>query len=180
MPFRQSVNFARMLRAYNRFRSRAPRFIGTVAVKHFKQSWRRQAWLNDSGRRERWKPRQRRRGDRSRRGTLVKTGRLRRSIRITSVSSHQVRVGTSVHYARIHNEGGRIRATQSVDSHRRRAHTRLQRGKRVKVSETTVSAHSRRIDIDMPQRQFMGRSRFLERRITKNLEHRLHQIFKNA
>lgn len=107
---------------------------------------------------------------------MVKSGRLRRSIRIIRTGLGYVQVGTDIPYARIHNEGGVIRTTQSVRSYRRKAYTRRWKGKRQNVSAAVVGGHRRRMNFSIPQRQFMGQSDFLQRRIIMNTEYRIKRI----
>ena len=62
------------------------------------------------------------------------SGRLKKSIRRIRVTQNSVTIGTDVPYAQIHNEGGTIKKTVSVKSHRRKMNTTI------------------------PQRQFIGES----------------------
>lgn len=79
---------------------------------------------------------------------LTDTTYLRKSLRLMSQSSSNMMFGTTVPYASLHNEGGRLRVVQYV-----RAHTRTRNGKREQVQ-----THSRKIDTKYPKRQFIGHS----------------------
>ena len=82
------------------------------------------------------------------RGILIGkgSGRLRRSLNNPVRSGNTISWKLDVPYAKIHNEGGTIKTTQSV-----RAHNRTVKGKVQKVK-----AFSRNVNIKMPQRQFIG------------------------
>lgn len=168
------LNFAGQLQAFKRFKDAYPRFVGNMAVNFYKDSFKRQGFIENSSV-KRW---DKRKNDSKGKGRaiLVKTGRLRRSIRIIRSGMGYVVVGTDVPYAKIHNEGGVIRTTQSVGSYNRKAHKRTWKGKRQNVSAATISAHKRRVNTEIPQRQFIGASPFLIRRIMMNTEYKLKQI----
>lgn len=78
--------------------------MGVLAVNHFTQSFRNQGFTDESL--QMWKPRKR--TERSRMGNraiLVKSGRLRRSIRSKRFGFLSVKIYTDVLYAQIHNDG---------------------------------------------------------------------------
>ena len=82
------------------------------------------------------------------RAILVQTTYLQKSIEVMNESGTSVVFGTTVPYASLHNEGGRLRVNQYV-----RAHTRTRKGKREQVQ-----SHTRKLDVVFPKRQFMGHS----------------------
>ena len=73
-------------------------------------------------------------------------GRLRRGIKAPKRNGNTIVWSFDVPYAKIHNEGGTIKATQSV-----RPFSRTVKGK-----EQKVKAFTRSVNIKMPQRQFIG------------------------
>ena len=79
------------------------------------------------------------------------SGRLRRSIRTTHVDRDSAAIGTDVEYAQAHNDGFRGRVNQRVRSHYRK-------GRKVKSFKRTINQN-------IPQRQFIGNSAVLDRRI---------------
>jgi phage gpG-like protein len=167
------LNFAGQLLAFKKFKDAYPRYVGNMAVNFYKDSFKRQGYI-DTG----FKKWDKRKNDAKGKGRaiLVKTGRLRRSIRIIRTGLGYVVVGTDVPYAQIHNEGGVIRTTQSVRSYNRKAHKRTWKGKRQNVSAANIGAHKRKVNTQITQRQFMGASPFLIRRIMMNTEYKLKQI----
>lgn len=146
------------------------RKAGAMIVDFFKESFRRQGWWDRN--KEKWAERKDRKRKGKGRAILVRSGRLRRSIRVIHSTAGKVIVGTDVPYARIHNEGGEFMVTQNVSSHTRKAHGRkgytTASGRKVRrgtVREHTVKAHGRTRKVGMPRRQFMGSSAALERRL---------------
>ena len=78
--------------------------MGVLAANHFTTSFRNQGFTDESL--QSWQPRKR--TERSRMGNraiLVKSGRLRRSIRSKRFGFLAVKIYTDVPYARIHNDG---------------------------------------------------------------------------
>jgi phage gpG-like protein len=80
--------------------------MGVLAANHFTTSFRNQGFTDESL--QMWQPRKR--TERSRMGNraiLVKTGRLRRSIRSKRFGFLSVKILTDVPYASVHNNGER-------------------------------------------------------------------------
>ena len=133
---------------------RAPLLAGNEAVNFTLDNFKRQGFLGNTF--EPWKTRKvgwvkdKRKG----RAVLVDTGRLRRSIRITKLNQDSVTIGSDVKYARAHNEGASIGVIQSV-----RGFTRK--------NGQSVKAHTRRINVRIPKRQFIGNSPYLNARIKR-------------
>jgi phage gpG-like protein len=78
--------------------------MGVLAANHFTTSFRNQGFTDESL--QAWQPRKR--TERSRMGNraiLVKSGRLRRSIRSKRFGFLSVKIYTDVLYAQIHNDG---------------------------------------------------------------------------
>ncbi len=74
--------------------------IGTAAVNDAKENFRRQGFAGVP-----WAHRKTDGRKDKGRAILVKSGHLRNSIRIVSIGSGSVTIGTDVPYARVHNEG---------------------------------------------------------------------------
>lgn len=135
-----------------RFYRQVPNRAATIAVAFSKDRFREQAWVDV--RTERWQKR-RERGRQARknqgRAILVKSGRLKRSVRKIRVGSNVAVIGTDVPYAAIHNYGGKIT-------------TRKARGQRVRSSDDKPAPNA-----TMPRRQFLGESQVLARRIERDM-----------
>ena len=138
-----------------------PVLAGNEVVNFSKEAFRKQGWLGVTF--QPWRPRKashwgkatpRNKG----RAILMDKGRLRRSIRVVSATADMVTVGTDVPYAKAHNNGLRLGVIQQVKSFSRK-------GKGGKVQ--TVKAHTRRVNMQMPQRQFLGDSPYQTKRIER-------------
>ncbi|MGV4506727.1 phage virion morphogenesis protein, partial [Ornithobacterium rhinotracheale] len=86
---------------------------GDRALRFSKERFRQKNWVDTTP--QKWKPRQRRDSG----SLLVRSVRLKRSIRVLSKTATSVTIGTDVPYARIHNEGGTIREKVFVKQHSR-------------------------------------------------------------
>lgn len=101
------------------------------------------------------------------RALLVKTGKLKRSIRVGEIMEDKVSIiagGEDVPYARAHNEGFQGLVHQHV-----REHFRTTR----KMKTVKVKAHDRVIDQNIPKRPFIGNwyeSAELEKRINQAIK----------
>jgi phage gpG-like protein len=168
MPRQKRIDFpdlSQLETDLRQFVKRLPDLVGNTALNFYKSSWDKEGYVQS--RFSKWKPRKV--ADRRRR-LLVKSGRLRRSLRYRTMS-RAVAIFTDVPYAQVHNEGGTVRARQNV-----RAHVR-----RTKRGSAKVKAHTRNVSFTMPQRQFMdvpGKpiSPFLQKRIIALTERAVEQL----
>lgn len=103
------------------------------------------------GRPVRWKPSKRAKAV-IKGKTLIETARLKNSITMR-VSDKTLTVGTSVKYAAIHDLGGRINKNVTVKKHWRYMDKAF--GKAIPARSVMVKSHRRKMDIDMPQREFL-------------------------
>lgn len=129
-----------------------PEIIGNEVVNFSLNSFDQETWNGDS--QEVWPKRNNPtawgKSDDIERALLVKTGKLKRSIRITRIVNNIVYVGaggTDIPYARVHNYGFKGTINQSVRSFTRRDRSG-------KLGE--VKAHNRTIEQNIPQRRFIG------------------------
>lgn len=164
------IKFVKKLDAISDAYKTLPNEIAAIAVNFSKERFRSQDWYDTS--RKKWKARSRNRaGSKNRSQTLlVDTGRLKRSIRKLSANMNTVIIGTDVPYAQIHNDGGKIDKTVTVKSHSRR---RRKRG-----GSSTVKSHSRKMNLNIPQRQFIGESNRLEMELFLHIEAKLETALK--
>jgi phage gpG-like protein len=154
-----------------------PRKMGTIIVNFSKDRFRAQMWVDTTY--QPW-PRRKKTKKKSDQGRalLIKSGRLRRSVRIISTTSNSVTVGSDVPYAAVHNEG--FNGVVSISGHVRKnvqkravysIITKKKSTRRVSVGEYYVKPHNRNMNI--PKRQYMGNSmmqtRLIEDLITKEI-----------
>lgn len=170
----ETADFIRMVDNISKAIDRLPNRLAAEAVNFSKQRFRDQAWRDESP--EPWKKRKSEAGwgKRARPGRkiLVDKGRLMRSIRKISATPNYIIIGTDVPYARIHNEGGTMDATQHVRAFTRRrpSKTIVTRSGNTKRRRSTgpdvsVKPFTRHIKYTMPKRQFLGPSGYLNRKL---------------
>ena len=135
---------------------------GITALRFSKERFRQKNWVY-KGMPQSWEKRKRK----ARGSTLVRSGRLKRSIRIISKGRFYVQLGTDVPYARIHNEGGKLTDTVKVRSHTRKRSTRGGSG------SIKVRSHQRKMNTTIPQRQFIGSSVALANKVEKKLKKKI-------
>lgn len=164
MPLSYSKRPELLFRDLDKFKRDIPRIAGNEAVRFFKESFKKQGW--DDGSLDKWAKRKTRTGrPTDNRAVLIKSGALRRSIRIVRFTRNAVIVSTELPYAAIHNEGGQINKTVSVRSHIRR----------MRSGTARVTSHSRKMNLKIDKRKFMGQSDTLDNIILNDLERRLRQ-----
>ena len=168
--------------------------MGTDAKNHFVRSFRNQGFEDASI--EKWQPRKRtnyrtRSGkvvDDTNRAILVKTGDLRRSIKVLNKSYRSITLGSDLPYAQIHNDGGVINKSESkglmyyreiatniaTRNTLKRFAKRKGRNKATHAMEITIGAHT----IKMPKRQFIGHSKKLIDRLRDKLDKRIVNVFR--
>lgn len=166
------TNFKDLIRIcdnLNRAITRIPHKAASLAVNFSKERFRKKNWLDDSE--HPWKKTKKRKGS-----TLIKSGRLKRSIRQVHIGADYAIIGTDVPYARAHNDGGTFTGTETVrthdvKAHKRKAHTRA--GKRVKagtVRAYVVKSHKHRFKRTFTQRRFIGQSQHLTNQLTNMIQ----------
>lgn len=147
-----------------------PQKVAVKYLNHIDSSFENEGFTDD--RLVKWKPRKRAdKNKKQKRRLLVKTGRLRRSIK-KKVTGTKILIYTATPYAKIHNEGGQIKATAKVRKHKRR----IKKGRKRKTVD--VKAHTRRMNTKIPKRQFMGESKKITKQLEQEIEAALKRIFK--
>lgn len=146
-----------------------PQKAAVIAVNFSKERFVKKNWLDTTE--TTWKKTKKGKGS-----TLIKSGRLKRSIRKVHVGADYAIIGTDVPYARIHNDGGTIEGTEQVRSHQRRAHKRKtypRSNKRIKagiVRAHTVKSYKRKFKRTFIQRKFIGQSQYLTDQLTSMIQ----------
>lgn len=181
MPIKNPKDILQMPAQYKDFKKRLPRFIGTLAVNFFKENFTRQGFADDPF--LRWKTRKVYLKEKSTRAILIKTGALRRSIRIIQASTAAVSVGSMLPYAQIHNEGGAIIQKPTFRQRMYFSHLSEQAfasGNTATGNMYAAFSTAKKLKIQIPQRKFIGNSQGLNRRIARQIQARLEQILKTA
>lgn len=160
----------RLSKLYRKF----PEMAAIEAVNFSKERFVRKNWVDKSV--TRWKPRkpspdwhsEAQKKEAARGSLMVKSGRLKRSIRKIKVTRNSVTIGTDVPYAEAHNEGAVINQTVNIKTHSRKRKGRTE----------TVKAHRRKRKITLPERRFIGESALLLRRIERLVQREMNDILK--
>lgn len=145
-----------------------PAIIGEEAVNFSLEAFDNESWEGESWP-ARKNPTKWGKPDETDRKLLVKTAKLKRSIRISRVVEDRINLsigGEDISYARTHNEGFSGKVSQTVDGFVRRGKA----GKTIRVKTFT-----RTINQNIPKRQFVGNSPRLKERIKKIV---MNEIFK--
>lgn len=178
-------NFDKVIAKLEKQKKSLPKKLGNQAVIFFQSNFQRQGFLDSS--RVAWP--QRKRNKQSGRAILIKSGALRRDIRLKSANYHKIVISTSLPYAAIHNYG--YSGTESIKPYRRALNikkristgtfsikTRRENKKTIKeqIGTTMVGAHSR--NMRMPKRQFMGNSVYLNRQLMFLIQQDMDKLFR--
>ncbi|MGV3705437.1 MAG: hypothetical protein ACO1NU_08665 [Arcticibacter sp.] len=149
-----------------------PTIIAETSTEYFKESFRTKSFNG-----VKWKETKRKV---SRGSLMVRSGALVSTIKPSLVSSERVRIsaGSSrVPYARVHNEGGLIRRASRSETFVRNRHTRGKKGKMFggmgafrKGTTPGQGLTFKAYEYRMPQRQFMGHSAILNKRIIMRIK----------
>lgn len=175
MPIKRP-NIFKIQKEYNAFKKRLPGFVGGLAVTFFKENFRRGGFVNE--RLEPWKPTKKGSPFAKPKGSvgrnvLIRSGTLLRSIKVLRKTNRVVKVGSAnVPYANIHNEGGTI--TQKPTKKQRKFFWAMYKQTGDRAWKSAALADT--ITIKIPKRQFVGKSKALDRLIFRQIEARLIEI----
>lgn len=169
-----SPDFIAKLNKLSKLYRKFPEMAAIEAVNFSKERFVRKNWVDRSV--EAWKARkaspewhsEEQKKAAARGSLMVKSGRLKRSIRKIKVTRNSVTIGTDVPYAEPHNEGAVINQTINV-----RTHSRKRKGR-----SETVKAHRRKRKITLPERRFIGESAILLRRVERLVQREINEILK--
>lgn len=161
--------FERIKQKYEQLKTSICKEVGELAAAHFKENFRKQRFDG-----EKWKPRSQADKNKKSRNLLIKSGRLRRSIRRLRTTARSVTVGSLLPYADIHNEGGEINQNPSEQQRKffwaKFKETKNELWKRL--------ATTKAIKIKIPRRQFIGYTTELGKKIDNFIKNRLKSIFR--
>lgn len=140
----------------------APAMVVSKTLRFIDGNFRAQGWQGATF--KPWQNKQANIGRRRPGRILIITGRLRRGVNYTTNGRGEVRFYNNVPYAQIHNQGGTINITAKVKAFNRRRFykdevsapgARKPRFTKTHIGDSSVRAHTRKMKIVMPQRQFM-------------------------
>ncbi len=148
---------------YDQLRQQVPAIIAETATDFFRDTFRTKSWEGNS-----WAELNQRYAAKKTKGrdqVLVSTGALRNSILTKEATPSRVVIsagGADIPYARVHNDGLRVKGVRSVGSYVNSNF--MGRGKPLRIK-----AHTRNVDFTMPKRQFIGKSPLLNQAIKDRL-----------
>ena len=166
------INFNKLKIALKRSSHTILLRAGAAAVEFSKNNFVTQGWRDTA--KEPWKKRAGNSG--KGRAILVKTGRLKRSIRLVRITANTAVIATDVPYAGAHNNG--YEGTVSIPQHTRNRYTKSKENTGVYSIKTrkegyktissvtgvsTVKPYTRHMNV--PRRRFMGKSMYLNNKI---------------
>lgn len=162
-----------------------PTIIGNEAVNYTLDAFEAQAWEGLP-----WEARESKKD--TGRALLVKSGTLKRSVRIISSSPSSVTIGTDVIYARVHNEGGEISRAARSETFVRPRYERGKKGamfggmgafrkltKEDRAATPTKGQTYKAYNYRMPKRQFIGDTPELRERVRAAVIKELKLALKN-
>ena len=169
-----SPDFIAKLNRLSKLYKKFPELAAIEAVNFSKERFVRKNWVDKSV--TAWKARkpspdwhsEGQKKAAARGSLMVKSGRLKRSIRKIKVTRNSVTIGTDVPYAEAHNEGAVINQSVNVKNHSRKRKGRTE----------TVKAHKRKRKITLPERRFIGESAVLLRRVERLVQREINEILK--
>lgn len=163
IPMREEIGFINLVDRVTKVFATIPHKAGTIAVNFSRDRFRQQNWVDATT--QPWRKRKdngrKRKTRRSKRGVLIDTARLMRSIRKIHITQTSALIGTDVDYGQVHNDGLEVKGTANV-----KAHTRVRVNGRKRV-EQNVKAHKRNVKFKMPKRQFIGASAILDKKVER-------------
>jgi phage gpG-like protein len=182
-----SFNLDKKIKQLRREKVQLPKILANDAKNHFVSGFRSGGGKTDDsigGWKRRKFPRISPSGKISKSTTaniLVKSGRLRRSVKVVKRNWNSIVVASNLPYSEIHNEGGHI--TQIVTAKQAAFFGHM--GSALKKNGNTLlgNAYMRMgqanvLNIDIPKRQFIGRSKVLERKMRNTINREFLKILK--
>lgn len=137
-----------------------PGIIAETAVEYYKERFIQKNWEGKP-----WPSYKNKKREPGKGSLMMRTNNLFSSVRPTVVTNQKVVISAGsgrIPYARVHNEGLRVRGVQYVRPY---THPNLL-GKGMRQ----VQGHARKVDFKMPQRQFIGPSAILTTQIINRLK----------
>lgn len=154
----------------------APRKVARMAQRHFEESFELQKY-NEEGATA-WEKRKYDNETSEGRNVLIgkQTAVLSKSIRVLSVSKDKIVIGTSLPYAKIHNEGGTISQNVEItDKMRKFFWAKYYKTKSSKYKAFALTKKTRfERQINIPQRQFLP----INNKANKKLFLKINDFFK--
>jgi phage gpG-like protein len=162
--------------------NKAPKIVGKTAVDHFKDNFRKGGFDN-----KKWSPSQRQDGNgytSEKYGPLLSARNELMNSLTYELGNGKVIISSDKVYAEIHNNGGviNIPITDKMRKFAWAKHYKETENKKGQGGKWKALALTKKdkITVNMPQRQFVGVSDILNKRIVSRLENNLSKILNNG
>lgn len=170
---RGSFEFQKSLNLFKKEKKMLPRIIGTISLRHFLIGFRKGGGQTDEGK---WDARVFS-TDKTRRnltrGTLVKSGALRRSLKVAKATFREIKLVTKgLKYAAIHNFGGKVRITK------RSRKFFWAMFKKTGLQEWKNLALTKKTSFNIPKREYLGDSKKLADKLERRILKEVNVVFK--
>lgn len=167
------LDIDKVLKNFTKAKTAMPMILGNLAKNHFVEGFRTGGGQTDASKNG-WKERKTDEG----RAVLVKSGKLRRDIRVKIATPTKIVVGTSSmteDYAEAHNKG----ASMTVTAKQRGyfiARYKEASGDKKAFWKNMIGAQT----ITIPKREFIGKSRSLNLKIKKRITKQIRRSWKTS
>ena len=160
-----------LIKDFNRRRTQLPRKLGNGAVMFFRANFAREGFLDRTV--SKWKKRKFPELVRGGQKKILKiSGALLRSIKVISKNVRAIKIGTvGVAYAEIHNTGGTTRPKVTPRMRGWARHQFQKTGNPIFLA--IANTKKKRLSIEIPKRQYIGKSAVLEKSLKKRIEKEL-------
>ena len=148
---------------HHRMETEVPEIVAETATEFFKETFVKQSW--DGVPWQALSPKWAAKKTRGKGRILRESGNLEASVKPSTITADKVVISAGnekVPYARVHNEGLRLRGVRYVRAYHNSNF--MGKGKRIQIQSST-----RKVDFKMPKRQFMGHSHLLNTALKEKL-----------
>lgn len=189
----EKTTFKKLTEDFGKLVKQIPREVAEIARQHFEESFQLHGYNEEPF--VKWKERKNPNNPKNKgRAILIKSNRLGRSIHVKSITKRVITIATDVEYAKIHNEGGKIKHPGGTPylPFNQVYSARKQKGRISKLGDAQMTflkkdgnypagtKFTKPHDITMPKRQFIGENnQKLQKKIDTHFETRLKQLFKS-
>lgn len=164
-----------VLRKLARVKRKMPTILGNMAKNHFLDGFRREGKQTDNSSGG-WKNRAFTKG--VQRNLLVNRGFLKDDIKVNNKSFSKIVIGTSSitkDYASIHNEGASIKVTDKMRSYFwAKYYETKDKSEKEYYKNLALTQKS---SFEIPQREFIGRSKKLNRKVKTRIKKEINSVF---
>lgn len=174
----RKIDIEKSIERFKKLKPLLPKILGNMALNHFLQAFRDEGFTDNAF--SPWEKRKRKnaadiRTGRSR-ALLVDSGALRRSLRVKNANFQATRIGSyGLEYASIHNRGGTTHPSVTDKMRAFMFHQFKQTGDPIFLNIALTKKST--LDVKIPKRQFIGKSKKLNKRISDRIQKEIKEVF---